>query len=349
MAARGSTRSVVLGLLALLIGIFGVTSAAAAPRCFGRRATIVGTGDRDRLRGTPRADVIVGLGKSDIIVGKAGNDLVCGGGGRDLIRGKTGDDRLNGNGGSDVLFGHNGNDELVGGGGGDALLDNPGNDRLLGGSGPELMVGGVGDDVFDGGSNPFDLVSFELSPLGVVVDLNVATPQNTNEGLDTLTGVEGLIGSRGNDVLTGQDLPTTTGNGLFGFEGTDQISGRSGDDVLDGEFGNDEGGPGVGFVDGGLGNDLVFGGFGDDDLFGAEGNDILDGFEEGETSGDFGSGGPDLDECFGLEMFDPPPPTGTCETAAGRFARPNLDGWRTARATAVGLAQRLVRGPAETP
>ena len=211
---------------------------------------------------------------------------------------------------------------MIGAGGGDALLAGPGNDLMLAGPGFDVLIGGSGDDLFDGGPTPFDTASFEESPVGVVVDLNLVAPQVTGEGTDTLTGIEGLVGSKGSDVLTGQDLPSLTGNVLRGFGGADQLFGMDGDDVLDGEAGNDKGGPGVGLVSGGPGNDWVFGGFGDDDLYGDEGNDLLDGFEDEETTGDFGSGGPDLDECFGLESND-----GTCETlapllpAAGRSAR----------------------------
>jgi Ca2+-binding RTX toxin-like protein len=330
MRNRNRARTVVLGTLAVLIGFVAVPPAAqAAPRCFGKKATIVGTGDRDTLKGTPKRDVIVGLGGGDKINGRAGGDLICGGGGHDSIKAKAGNDRISGGPSGDFILGQQGNDELGGAGGGDAILAGPGNDRILGGPGAEFMIGGVGDDLFDGGSNPFDLASFEESPVGVVVDLNVTTPQNTGEGIDTLLGVEGLVGSPLNDALTGQNVPSQTGNGLFGFGGTDQVLGMDGNDVIDGEDGNDKGGPGVGLVNGGLGDDVVFGGFGDDDLYGEAGNDLLDGFEEGETTGDFGSGGPDLDECFGLETVDMTPGN-ECETNTPKVAR-RLARWRSVR------------------
>jgi Ca2+-binding RTX toxin-like protein len=330
MRNRTRRRTLILGTLAIMVGFVAAPQVAqAAPRCFGKKATLVGTGDRDKMKGTPKRDVIVGLGGGDQIVGRAGDDLICGGGGHDAIRGKAGNDRISGGPSGDFMVGQAGNDELIGSGGGDAILAGPGNDTARGGPGAEFMIGSSGDDLLDGGSNPFDLVSFEESPVGVVVDLNLATPQNTGEGIDTLIGVEGLVGSPLNDALTGQNLPSQTGNGLFGFGGTDQILGMDGNDVIDGEDGNDKGGPGVGLVNGGLGDDVVFGGFGDDDLYGEAGNDLLDGFEEGETTGDFGSGGPDIDECFGLEAQDPDP-ANVCETftpkAADRIAR-----WRSVR------------------
>jgi Ca2+-binding RTX toxin-like protein len=304
-----------------MIGLLALPEAAlAAPRCFGKRATIVGTGRNDKLKGTSHRDVIVGLGGHDRIVGRAGDDLICGGGGRDFIRGKAGSDRLAGGGKRDRLFGQLGNDRLAGGGGADTLIAVAGDDTLLGGPGGDgFMLPGTGNDIVAGGAGLFDLVSFEKAPIGVVVDLNVVTPQNTNEGVDTITGVEGVNGSGANDRITGQNVPSETGNGLFGLDGTDEILGLDGDDVIDGGTGSDRGGPGVGLLNGGAGHDLVIGGPGDDDLLGESGNDLLDGFEDEETTGDFGSGGPDTDRCFGIETFDPDP-ANACETMDTRRA-----------------------------
>jgi Ca2+-binding RTX toxin-like protein len=153
----------------------------------------------------------------------------------------------------------------------------------------------------------------------VIVDLNIISPQNTNEGVDSITGVEGVTGSRGNDRITGQNVPSETGNGLFGLGGADEILGLDGNDVIDGGTGSDRGGPGIGQLNGGAGNDFVIGGPGDDDLLGESGNDLLDGFEDDETTGDFGSGGPDTDQCFGIETFDPDP-ANACETTGARRA-----------------------------
>jgi len=94
--------------------------AAATPRCAGRRATIVGTPGRDRLRGTRRADVIVALGGNDRVVAGPGRDIVCGG---------RGDDRLSGGLGRDRLLGGRGRDRLLGGAGRDRLAGGPGRDR----------------------------------------------------------------------------------------------------------------------------------------------------------------------------------------------------------------------------
>ena len=79
----------------------GTVPARARPRCAGRRATIVGTPGRDRLRGTQRADVIVALGGNDRVRAGAGRDIVCGGAGDDRLFGGPGRDRLLGGPGLD--------------------------------------------------------------------------------------------------------------------------------------------------------------------------------------------------------------------------------------------------------
>jgi uncharacterized delta-60 repeat protein len=100
-----------------------------APRCAGKRATIVGTARRDTLRGTPRADVIVSLGGNDRIRAGRGNDVVCGGAGNDEITGQAGRDRLLGGPGKDRLLGGPGNDRLTGGGSRDHCRGGSGRDR----------------------------------------------------------------------------------------------------------------------------------------------------------------------------------------------------------------------------
>jgi DNA-binding beta-propeller fold protein YncE len=90
-------------------------------KCAGRRATVVGTGGQDRLKGTRKQDVIAGLGGRDRISGRRGNDVLCGGPGRDRLKGGPGKDRLLGQGGADILIGGPGKDRLKGG---------PGKDRL---------------------------------------------------------------------------------------------------------------------------------------------------------------------------------------------------------------------------
>ena len=121
-------------------------SANSVPRCGGKRATIVGTTGKDRLKGTRRADAIVGLGGNDRISGLAGNDVICGGAGNDRISGGSGNDRLSGDAGKDSVSGDNGNDRLAGGSGVDSLNGGPGRDNLNGNAGRDKLNGGPGKD-----------------------------------------------------------------------------------------------------------------------------------------------------------------------------------------------------------
>jgi hypothetical protein len=102
---------------------------AASARCAGKRATIVGTNRKDKLRGTKKRDVIsAGAGK-DTVKGRKGNDLICGGKGRDKIAGGRGKDKLRGGAGNDTLRGGPGRDRLRGGAGKhDRLIGGPGKD-----------------------------------------------------------------------------------------------------------------------------------------------------------------------------------------------------------------------------
>ena len=86
------------------------TASACPARCFGKRATICGTGGHDRLTGTARKDVIVGLQGNDTIKGLDGNDLICGGSGNDTLVGGRGRDRLDGERGKDTCKGGRGPD-----------------------------------------------------------------------------------------------------------------------------------------------------------------------------------------------------------------------------------------------
>ena len=103
--------------------------------------TIVGTEQRDFLRGTPGKDVICGLGGDDVLFGMGGDDRLIGGPGDDRILAGPGDDVLVGNAGKDFLKGGAGHDVLEGGDGNDFMAAHDGgrgNDRLTGGGGRDL-------------------------------------------------------------------------------------------------------------------------------------------------------------------------------------------------------------------
>jgi Ca2+-binding RTX toxin-like protein len=150
---------------------------------------------------------------------------------------------LNGNmdslGGADIIGGGDGNDVIFGGGGTDSLDGADGNDTIMGGGGADAYLGGLGDDFFLAdandyafnntmdGSEGFDTVSYQLSVRAVSISLGnpgvAIIPPGTNV-LDTFVNMEGLIGSRFNDVLQGSDF----NNVIEGLEGNDTIDGGLG-------------------------------------------------------------------------------------------------------------------------
>ena len=177
--------------------------ALAAPSCFGKQATQVGTKDHDRIHGTPGTDVIVGLDGNDSINGVNGNDYVCGGPGNDYISGDVGSDRLAGNEGKDRLSGGGDNDVLMGGDENDYLDGNAGSDQLTGDAGDDQMVGQEGNDTLDG------------------------KPGNDNmsggDGADRLSGDEGDDTLRGDLVDNGREPPERWNDDLDGGAGDDTV------------------------------------------------------------------------------------------------------------------------------
>jgi Ca2+-binding RTX toxin-like protein len=90
---------------------------------------------------------------------------------------------------------------------------------------------------------------------GVTVTLDGAANDGTiGENDNIKADVEGLLGSRGGDTLTGQ--ATAVANVFNGYEGNDTLNGNAGDDSLTG----------------GRGTDSLFGGANADMLFSADGN-----------------------------------------------------------------------------
>lgn len=203
-------------------------------------------------------------GVNDTVLAGAGNDTVSSGAGNDLVYGGTG---------NDVLSGGDGNDTLDGG---------DGDDTLAGGAGADSLVGGSGRDTAD----------YSTSSQGVTVNLLTGQASGGDAAGDTLSGMDNVLGSAFDDVLTahntqgnlfggaGNDtLYGGAGNGdaLYGGDGNDLIDGLAGADSLFGDAGNDR-------LQGGEGNDTLVGGAGNDTLTGGVGNDILTGGDGDDTA-----------------------------------------------------------------
>ena len=137
--------------------------------------------------------------------------------GKANVLGNASDNDITGNDSVNALNGGNGNDELFGGGGADTLF---------GGTGSDVLIGGLGNDKLDGGAGG-DTVDYSDASTGSV-NVDLAKGFATGDGNDTLTSIENLIASEGDDTITGSNAD----NVLTGGDGIDQITGGSGKDVF---------------------------------------------------------------------------------------------------------------------
>lgn len=134
------------------------------------------------------------------------------------------------------LFGTEGNDTLTASAlAASALATSAEVSYLHGFGGADSLAGSDGEDLLDGGGG-VDSASYALAPQGVVVDLSLRTPQNTQgAGWDTLASIENLVGSRFADYLSGSG----DANLLDGGEGDDILVGSAGADLHRGGAGAD--------------------------------------------------------------------------------------------------------------
>jgi Ca2+-binding RTX toxin-like protein len=106
--------------------------------------------------------------------------------------------------------------------------------EIYGLGGDDTLGGGTGGDLLDGGQG-FDFASYERASGPVRVDmLDMASNTGWAAG-DRFYSIEGLIGSRYDDWLAGDD----NNNIIDGYGGNDVIFGNGGDDVVRDAGGND--------------------------------------------------------------------------------------------------------------
>lgn len=195
-------------------------------------AFVFGNNNSNKLAGTSLADLMFGLAGDDTLDAAGGNDVILAGAGNDIVL--AGD-------GNDTADGGSGNDAVDGGAGNDLLLGGAGLDTVAGGADNDTLIGGAGADVLDGGDGN-DTATYLTSGAAVKVDLSAGTGLGGEAEGDKLSGIENVVGSFFNDLLTG----SAGANSLSGGVGNDTIAGGSGADSMSGGPGSDA------FVFGGL-------------------------------------------------------------------------------------------------
>ena len=245
----------------------------------------------DVVHAGPGLDLVMGnTGQDFIFLGTDMGSEVFAGEGNDFIYGNKNAERILGNEGNDWIEtgtfdgapGDNfdeifARDEIDGH---DVFLGDGGFDEFIGEGGHDIMVGSAGRGKMAGMSG-YDWATYKDNALGVNADLSIpiifdeapTLPQNAS--LDEFESMEGLSGSRHNDVLTGSEvtaaerLPLAQG-GSEGYAGS----------ALDAE--------GIALINGlqallGAGvtsfsaGDIILGGDGSDVMTGLAGDDIIDG------------------------------------------------------------------------
>ena len=298
------------GLATITVNFAGVSGTAGPDSLDGSAGndTILGLAGDDTLSGLGGNDTIEGGDDNDILVGGPGDDSLIGGnglldranyfgaaagavvdlgagtaddgdGGTDTLVGIEGvdgslaDDSIVGDGNDNSFFGSDAKDTLEGLGGDDFLSGGDGDDSISGGEGDaDALLGGLGNDMLDGGDGTGDEAQYGDASGGIIIDLGAGTADDGDGGVDTLMGIEGVLGSANDDFINGNLNP----NQLLGGGGNDQIFGAAGDDTLNGGARNDT-------LTGASENDILDGGNGGDELMGDGGNDTLDGQDGSDT------------------------------------------------------------------
>ena len=215
-----------------------------------------GDAEHDRLSnvenvtGSAHDDTLAGDDGTNVLIGGAGNDVIEGRGGADTLEGGAGNDTLSygdslggvtvdlstgavsgGDAEGDVISGF---ENVTGGAYDDVLTGDGGVNVLRGGAGADTLTGGAGADTLIGGSG-FDTADYGRSTAGVRVDLAAGTGLGGDAEGDRLSGIERVVGSAHDDVLSAGDGAQV----LEGGAGNDTLTGGAGSDTLSGGDGAD--------------------------------------------------------------------------------------------------------------
>lgn len=175
---------------------------------------IVGTNNRDILRGTPSGDRIFGLDGDDFIQGLDGNDSIDGGNGSDRI--------LSGSGINTIIDG-SGDDILLGGADGDIFLAaNAGNDLFRGDTGNDIYVYDLNDNgLFDRDR----IIDFEQREDKIAFRTLVNDPQSLDNFADLDTDGSGVLDELDERIQISNSSTVIDFSDIFGRDqGSDTIT-----------------------------------------------------------------------------------------------------------------------------
>ena len=198
----------------------------------------------ESLEGSRFDDHLTGDDGDNRISGAAGNDRLEGGDGNDSLWGGAGADRIDGGEGvRDYMSFFSSNAAVTvnlatgaasgGYASGDTFsgIERLGgsrhDDHLTGDDGDNLLHGAAGADVLDGGEG-VDFLSYGVSDAAVTVNLATGAIFGGHADGDTYSGIEGVVGSRYDDRLTGDDGD----NRFHGGAGADVLAGGEGVDYM---------------------------------------------------------------------------------------------------------------------
>ncbi|MFL9609328.1 beta strand repeat-containing protein [Methylobacillus sp. Pita2] len=165
------------------------------------------------------------------------------------INAGDGNNQVTAGAGNDSIVSGNGNSTLNGGAGNDTIVAGDGDNVINGGTGNDLIIVGTGNNTIDGGENTAtgatkdsDTISYVNVSQSVFVDLRAGKTWwdglNGSNTKDTLSNLENIVGSGGDDHLIGNQ----NANYILGGNGDDTIEGiantGAAGDTLDGGSGN---------------------------------------------------------------------------------------------------------------
>nr|MDT0251576.1 calcium-binding protein [Endozoicomonas sp.] len=213
---------------------------------------------------------------------------------------------------SDTLTGNALANTFSAGDGNDTLSGGDGDDTLLGGSGSDRLIGGDGSDTLNG-NDGIDTADYSGQTTGVHVELTsgMASVVDQSSATDTLSNIENIIGSSGDDIFSGDansnhfdggngndtldfnrteiqsgiTLSVSDNQVTYNFDGTEHSDTFSGIESLKGTAHADTlmGDGNANTLSGEASDDTLYGRNGDDSLQGGDGVDVLYGEQDNDT------------------------------------------------------------------